>query len=234
MHHQKLVFWGVALLLLSASPGLQAKQTFGAKLCHEQGYHCKRVGRGDTWKKLFPDLQVRNMVMTVNRTNTALYRHRVIAVPNDLDSARLLALAPFPRHVNTHDEPLIVVSLKQHAFGAYNAHGNLVHWGAVSGGRGYCRDIQRRCETVTGSFRMYSKRGKYCFSNKFPVEYGGGAPMPYCMFFYKGFAMHASATVPGYHASHGCLRMAYRDARWMSKYFVRIGSKNGTRVIIQK
>ena len=90
-------------------------------------------------------------------------------------------------------------------------------------------------KTIKGEFRVYSERGKYCVSNTFPVDViGGGAPMPYCMFFKGGYAMHASTVVPGYHASHGCIRMSYEDARWLSKHFVTTkGEKGGTKVIVR-
>ena len=55
--------------------------------------------------------------------------------------------------------------------------------------------------------------------------------MPFCMFFYHGYAMHASY-LPGYHASHGCIRLFYEDAEWLNKNFVDMG-RRGTKVIVQ-
>ncbi|HRE32879.1 MAG TPA: L,D-transpeptidase, partial [Candidatus Berkiella sp.] len=51
----------------------------------------------------------------------------------------------------------------------------------------------------------------------------GGAPMPYCMFFHGGYALHGSNSVPSYNASHGCVRMAPEDAQWLNEDFVQEG-----------
>ena len=64
---------------------------------------------------------------------------------------------------------------------------------------------------VSRHFYVFHKKGANCISKKYPVG-EGGAPMPFCMFFYGGYAMHASF-LPGYHASHGCIRMFYEDAK---------------------
>lgn len=80
---------------------------------------------------------------------------------------------------------------------------------------------------------MYHKRGRGCVSHKFPLG-RGGAKMPYCMFFHRGFAMHGSYDVPGYRASHGCIRLFTRDAEWLNREFIdlRSAQRSGTRVII--
>ena len=59
--------------------------------------------------------------------------------------------------------------------------------------------------------------------------------MPYCMHFWRGIALHGSEEVPGYSASHGCVRLFIQDARWLNEEFVDLpgaGGKIGTRVII--
>jgi lipoprotein-anchoring transpeptidase ErfK/SrfK len=63
----------------------------------------------------------------------------------------------------------------------------------------------------------------------------GGAPMPYCMHFYRGYALHGSTTVPGYRASHGCIRMFIEDARWLNEEFIDLPYSNqkGTKVVIE-
>ncbi len=48
--------------------------------------------------------------------------------------------------------------------------------------------------------------------------------MPYCMHFSGGYALHGSPTVPGYNASHGCVRLFTEDAKWLNQHFVDIGS----------
>ena len=55
--------------------------------------------------------------------------------------------------------------------------------------------------------------------------------MPFCMHFYRGYAFHGATAVPGYRASHGCIRLFIEDARWLNNEFIDVGAK-GTRVII--
>ncbi|MGD9591680.1 MAG: L,D-transpeptidase [Candidatus Berkiella sp.] len=118
---------------------------------------------------------------------------------------------------------IVNVNLAHGTWGAYDENGQLVNSGHVSGGKSYCADINKKCKTVTGTFKVYEKRGGGCKSKIFPVG-KGGAPMPYCMFFHQGFAMHGSNAVPNYNASHGCIRMSRDDAQWLNENFVKVGS----------
>lgn len=111
---------------------------------------------------------------------------------------------------------------------AINESGRVVRTGRGSGGRGYCPDIRRGCRTPTGAYHIISKGGAGCRSSRYPVG-RGGAPMPYCMFFSQYYAVHGSHDVPNYNASHGCVRVTPSDAHWLSKNFMRIG----TRVVIK-
>jgi L,D-transpeptidase ErfK/SrfK len=226
-----VVVTGVTLMFL-ATIGYAA-EPYGKHLCKQAGYSCKKVKRGQTWESLFPNKQERRMVMSLNRTNMPLYYRSFIVVPDDLSSLSLMDLSPFPLNISVPGERLVLVDLNELAFAAYSKDGKLVHWGPVAGGMDYCPDVNRACNTAKGEFRVYSKRGKYCVSNTYPVDViEGGAPMPYCMFFNGGFAMHASTTVPGYNASHGCVRMSYEDAKWLSDHFVTTAN-GGTKVIVK-
>lgn len=63
----------------------------------------------------------------------------------------------------------------------------------------------------------------------------GGALMPYCMHFFRGYALHGSYDVPGFRASHGCVRMFIEDARWLNEEFIDLpgDGMKGTRVVIE-
>jgi lipoprotein-anchoring transpeptidase ErfK/SrfK len=111
---------------------------------------------------------------------------------------------------------------------AINDRGQVVRVGKGSGGRHYCPDIHRECRTPNGTYSVISKGGAGCRSSRYPVGHGGAA-MPYCMFFSKYYAIHGSYDVPNYNASHGCVRVKPSEAHWLSKNFVRVGTK----VIIQ-
>jgi hypothetical protein len=106
---------------------------------------------------------------------------------------------------------------------AYAPDGALVKSGRGSGGANYCRDVNRGCRTAVGVFRVYAKGNASCKSSKFPLG-RGGAPMPWCMFFRGGFAIHGSYEVRNYNASHGCLRVYPADAAWLSHNLIRVGT----------
>jgi L,D-transpeptidase ErfK/SrfK len=209
----------IAIFLYLFSSISNAQQPYGAKLCKNDGtYTCYKVKRNDTWSTLFPDEDQRDLVMRINRTDNNLYSGMIIAIPKDHDTDSL-DYAPFNRQIEAPGQKIIIVSLDKLAFAAYGPDGELAYWGPVSGGKGYCPDLGRGCHTARGSFRIYRKMGPGCVSTKFPIGHGG-APMPYCMFFNGGFALHGSYDVPGYNASHGCIRLFVKDAKWLNQEFV--------------
>ena len=53
---------------------------------------------------------------------------------------------------------------RAYAWAAYDADGNRVMTGAASGGKNICDEDGKSCRTVTGSFRIYNKRGLECRS----------------------------------------------------------------------
>lgn len=106
---------------------------------------------------------------------------------------------------------------------AVNSNGKVVRSGRASGGKGYCSDIRRSCRTPVGTYSVISKGGADCKSSRYPVG-RGGAKMPYCMFFSKYYAIHGSYELPNYNASHGCIRIAPSEARWLQHNFVSIGT----------
>jgi len=107
---------------------------------------------------------------------------------------------------------------------AINENGKVVRSGRGSGGRRYCPDIGRSCKTPSGVYSIISKGGSGCRSSRYPVG-KGGAPMPYCMFFSKYYAIHGSYDVPNHNASHGCVRVRPSDASWLSRNFIHVGTK---------
>lgn len=217
-----------AVFLLSTNTALAS--TYGSHLCHQPGYSCYTVKRGQTWQSLFTDPARRDLVMRLNRMDTRLYPRLVIAIPQSNDN-NLMDYAPLPKQIDPPGEKYIFVSVNKLAFGAYNPDGNLVYWGPVSTGRDYCPDIHRGCRTTLGTYRIHEKEGPGCESSKFPVG-RGGAPMPWCMYFHGGFALHGSYEVPGYNDSHGCVRMFVVDAKWLNQDFTY--DDNDTKVVISK
>ena len=196
-----------------------------------------KVSRGDSWSDLFPNLEQRDIVKRVNRTNLFLHPGMIIAIPNNLPRLTLYDVSPFPRYLASNQEKTIYVDQKTLAWGAYDQTGQLVRWGPISPGSNRCLDVLGECLTPNGIFRVKSKKGADCVSNTFPYqldgEKGGGA-MPYCLNFFQGYALHGSLDLPGYPASHGCVRLFIEDARWLNERFVQTSGKGvkGTRIII--
>lgn len=133
--------------------------------------------------------------------------------------------AHFPSKRVATGRKTFVFDPKATAWAAYDAQGNRVKTGRASGGKDFCEDIGRSCRTVTGSFRVYSKKGSECKSSKYPIETGGGARMPYCMHFHGGYSIHGAYEVPNYNASHGCIRVLPSAARWLNQEFVDVGTR---------
>lgn len=209
--------------LLLFSPITEAE--YGKTICNNvELYDCYKIKKGETWESLFPDAENRTFVKKINRMNIQVYPGLVIAVPKDkkITAEEFLKYSPLPQNFNTSGEELVKVDLSDFAWAAYNSDGTLLKWGPISGGKSH--------STINGTFTFYRKQGSACVSSKYPIP-KGGAPMPYCMHFKGGYAMHGSPLLPGFHASHGCVRLFTDDAQWLNENFVDTGS---TKVKIQK
>ena len=130
----------------------------------------------------------------------------------------------FPAQRQATGHKVFVFSPKATAWAAYDAEGKRVQTGSASGGKDFCEDIGRSCRTVTGTFRVYSKKGAECTSSLYPIETGGGARMPYCMHFSGGYSIHAAYEVPNANVSHGCIRVFPSAAKWLNENFIDIGT----------
>ena len=235
----KTIIMASMLLIVSVATNAADKPMYyGLGLCDYPDYKCIKVARGQTWEKLFPDETQRDLVQRVNRTYNYLWAGKEIVVPRNLDQVTLFDLSPFPLKIDPlRNRKQIIVDQEKLAWGAYDANGQLVKWGPVSSGSDKCSDNSSpTCRTQTGVFDVFSKENEKCKSNMFPLG-RGGAKMPYCMYFHKGLALHGSNDIPGYRASHGCVRMFVQDAKWLNHEFVEISDKEnnftGTIVVIR-
>lgn len=178
-------------------------------------------------------MQKRNRVMSVciaipflfltacaTNTNTTSQHYSNESASLNVDYANRI-----PQHIAT-SEKTVVVDPRVHVWGAYDSGGNLVRAGIASAGSNYCPDLGRPCHTRVGTFRVFSLGGPDCISHIFPMP-RGGAPMPYCMFFNTGQALHgvASNEVGEGNFSHGCVRLEVYDAEWLRHNFVNMGTK---------
>ncbi|MGZ3595619.1 MAG: L,D-transpeptidase [Syntrophales bacterium] len=132
-----------------------------------------------------------------------LVRLNALVVPL-LWTGRELDYSPFPSQyawVEKYPKAL-VVDLPSQAFGAYE-YGKLVRWGPVSSGR-------KDRPTPSGLFHLtWRSRGRHSTVNR-----------EWYMHWYFGFdnkhglSLH-QYELPGYPASHECLRLLEADAKWL-------------------
>lgn len=131
----------------------------------------------------------------------------------------------FPKEIPPLGRKQFVFDPKAAAWAAYDEEGHRVMTGGASGGKDFCEDVGKPCRTVTGTFKVYNRRGVDCKSGEYPVETTGGAKMPYCMYFYRGFTIHAAFEVPSYNSSHGCVRVLPSAAKWLYENFITLGTQ---------
>ncbi len=198
---------------------------YAQTLCHNPLFYCRSVKPDETWRGLFPDDQQRDLIERINRTNVPLQYRTQIILPRDISKLNYEALSPLPAHMQTQGQRLLYVDLDKFAFAAYNEQGERVLWGPASGGRAWCDDTKASCLTATGVYHIFRIKGADCRSGTYPLENDGGAAMPYCMYYYKGFAIHASTLSGFVNRSHGCIRLFDDDAKWLEQQFVQLGTK---------
>lgn len=239
MNKLKVTFAASLMVLMPISYAQDNKPLYyGTALCSHEQFKCIRVESGQTWEKLFPDARQRDLVQRLNRTYNYLWHGKEIVVPKNLEKETIFTLSPFPLHIEDDEKSKqIIIDQEKLAWGAYDEQGNLVRWGPISSGSDKCSDNSSpTCRTMAGIFRVFSKENEKCKSDIFPVG-KGGAKMPYCMYFHKGIALHGSDDIPGYRASHGCIRMFVEDAKWLNHEFVELSNERnsflGTKVIVR-
>lgn len=154
-------------------------------------------------------------------TDDAGYVHRTIYYAKDKRGRNY-----YPQIIKATGEKRFYFDPKVSAWAAYDEEGNRLMTGSASGGIDACEEnATQSCRTVTGTFRIYNKRGLDCRSGEYPVSTKGGAKMPYCMYFYQGFTIHAAYEVPEHPSSHGCVRVFPSAAKWLNEQFMQIGTK---------
>lgn len=229
--------WLICFFWIALSPSAFSGKNFAESLCHDPDYQCVTIKSGQSWTNLFPNPEIRDIIKRINRMNVALHGGMMIAIPRNIERLSIYDVSPFPRYIEQSGEKTIYVSQEKLAWAAYSEQGELIWWGPISSGIGRCSGVIGGCVTPTGSFRVIRKQDVNCISTAFPRRgdgNNGGAEMPYCMHFFQGYALHGSEEVPGYRASHGCIRLFTEDARWLNEEFVDVPENGliGTRVII--
>lgn len=119
-----------------------------------------------------------------------------------LDDELLYSPLPPSYSLASGQPKAIVVHLPSQVFGAYE-HGRLVRWGPLSSGR-------KAYPTPSGLFHLnWRSPGRH--STEDPDWY---MPLYFNFENDRGLAFH-QFTLPGRPASHACVRLLERDARWL-------------------
>lgn len=105
------------------------------------------------------------------------------------------------------------VDLSSQTMNVYRGGRHLYRWKVSTGRSGY--------GTPTGTWRIHRMHKRY-YSRKY-----NNAPMPYAMFYYRGFAVHGTNHISrlGRRASHGCVRLHPSHA---AKLFAMVRRSGGT------
>lgn len=145
-------------------------------------------------------------MLKINRLDRKHLRNGAsLIVPNT--SADLAMFSPLPKRLESARSipKLMLVSRHVQAFGAYE-FGELVHWGPTSTGK-------KSTPTPAGLFHTnWRKRETRSSVNSNWV-------LPWCFNIDNatGVAFH-KFDLPGYPASHGCVRLLEEDAKWVYEW----------------
>jgi L,D-transpeptidase catalytic domain len=146
----------------------------------------------------------RSIILAINRISSSVIKKgKVLLLPDTITTA-LLDYSPFPLTLPRFDtvSKLILISLRIQAFAVYE-NGWLSRWGPVSSGK-------KSTPTPAGLFHTnFKAKVKISSENSSWI-------MPWYFNFYarRGIAMH-QYFLPGYPASHACVRMQENDAYWI-------------------
>jgi hypothetical protein len=159
-----------------------------------------------------------SQVLELNRIDLShALRADTLVVPGP--GTDLTSLSPFPDSIKTAAQKVVLVSLRVQAFAAYES-GHRVRWGAVSTGRALS-------PTPSGLYHVNWK------SPEHRSTIDNTWLMRWCMNIDNqlGIALHQYA-LPGYAASHRCIRLLEEDALWLYNWVSPwVMSRNGDEMI---
>lgn len=160
----------------------------------------------------------REIIYAINRISSSrIGAGRVLVIPDTL-SGQILDYSPYPDSLKAFDTlpKLVLISRRIQAFALYE-NGHLTRWGPVSSGK-------KSTPTPAGLFHTnFKAKIKISSENSEWI-------MPWYFNFYarRGIAMH-QFYLPGYPASHACVRMQEKDAKWIFDWAEqwRVSGKTG-------
>lgn len=143
------------------------------------------------------------IILAINRVdNTKWQRLDTLIVP-DTFLSNYMAYAPFPKQISSIEkvDKMILYSQSIQAFGAYE-NGQLVRWGPISTGKKATPTPSRLYHT-----NWRSKKTVSTIDDEWIMEWY------FNLGNFSGVSMH-QYEMPGYPASHACVRLYKEDAIW--------------------
>ncbi|KQS91822.1 L,D-transpeptidase [Chryseobacterium sp. Leaf394] len=149
----------------------------------------------------------RYTILALNRLDSKFKRSAdTLVIPATIDST-LMAYSPFPLQLDvlSNVKKFVIFSYPIQAYGVYS-NGNLVKWGPTSMGK-------KAAQTTRGlTFANWKK--KLAIST---VDSEWKLPYNFNIHNSGGIGWH-QYELPGYPASHSCLRLLMKDAQWLYSY----------------
>lgn len=172
--------------------------------------------KADSFKQKYSDAQ-RYLLFTLNRTDMDnILKGDSIIVPSDMDKDVMqYSIFPYNLPAAKDIKKIIFFSYPAQAYGAYE-YGNLVRWGATNMGR---QDAQ----TPTGLFfaNWKAEETHSTVDDEWILKWNFNIANK------EGVGWHQYA-MPGYPASHSCLRLFEKDARYLYDWADQWIQKNET------
>lgn len=152
-------------------------------------------------------VEERTAILALNRLDSkSKWNADTLVVPAKIDTT-LMAYSPFPMQLDVLSgvKKFVIFSYPIQAFGVYS-NGSLVKWGPTSMGK-------KSAQTTRGlTFANWKK--KLAIST---VSSEWKLPYNFNIHNIGGIGWH-EYTLPGYPASHSCLRLLRKDAQWLYSY----------------
>lgn len=159
------------------------------------------------------------LIQKINRLDLAHFRQGyVLMIPSDYTDST--SLYPYPLRINSLDSipKILFVNRRIQAFGAYE-NGKLIRWGATSTGK-------RKTPTPPG---LYFTNWKKELAHS-TVNNEWDLPWNFNIANFDGISLH-QFDLPGYPASHSCVRLLKEDAMWFFTWGDEwILSRNGSSI----
>ena len=161
-----------------------------------------------------------DLVLRLNRLDRKhLRKGLTLSVPEGKHD--LMAVSPMPRELEPARSlpKLILVSRDAQAFGAYES-GKLVYWGPTSTGK-------KSTQTPAGLYHTNWRKKE----TRSTVNPDWILPWAFNLDNEQGIAFH-QYDLPGYPASHGCVRLLSEDAQWIFNWADTwiLSKKDGSRI----